>query len=284
MYARCVILCSKLAARITEPGNRYRATKFIAEVSRWLIHDGLVHLDLLCSYTMKEFEISKNDTTGLSWNHTPPPLCPRCISSIDSSAPTTSPKAVSSFLAKGEDTTSESVSSIAVVALSLGLSVSTLFIVFAFVFVKRRRNKPPKDDASFASNPKSQAAFNKPEQVQRRINTEISEDTHVLGRLSKNQVPTPRLLPDLNFMLSDSSDDSTATEKQENREEHRVTFVMLPESKRDLHMRSIRSPIDGSVSVVHLLGLGFRSDDEISICSSPARMGEDDGDEHRFWV
>jgi len=243
-----------------------------------------VHLDPLCSYTMKEFEISKNDTTGLSWNHTPPPLCPRCISSIDSSAPTTSPKAVSSFLAKGEDTTSESVSSIAVVALSLGLSVSTLFIVFAFVFVKRRRNKPPKDDASFASNPKSQAAFNKPEQVQRRINTEISEDTHVLGRLSKNQVPTPRLLPDLNFMLSDSSDDSTATEKQENREEHRVTFVMLPESKRDLHMRSIRSPIDGSVSVVHLLGLGFRSDDEISICSSPARMGEDDGDEHRFWV
>ena len=184
-----------------------------------------------------------------------------------------------------EETTSESIVSIAVVALSLGLSVSTLFIVFTFVFFKRIRSKP-RDEDSFTSNPKSQAAFNKPEQVQQRINTEMSADTE-RGRLSKNQVPTPRLLPDLNFMLSesDSSDDSTVTEMQKNR----VTFVMLPESTMDVQMRGILSPIDGSVSVVHLLGLEIRSDDEIcdgeiSICSSSDRMEGEDRGEDRFWV
>ena len=85
-------------------------------------------------------------------------------------------------------------------------------------------------------------------------------------------------------MLSDSSDDSTATETREYGVENRVTFFMLPESTMDVQMRTILSPIDGSVSVVHLLGLGIRSEDEISICSSPARMEGEDGDEDRFWV
>lgn len=165
--------------------------------------------------------------------------------------------------------------------------MSTLFIVFTFVFIKRRRSKPPKDEDSFAPNPKShverrpQAAFSKPDQGQRVIDTGMNVDEQ------NNQAPTPRWLPDLNFMLSDSSDDSTATETRGDGVENRVTFVLLPEPAMDVQMRTILSPIDGSVSVVHLLGLGIRSDDEIdeiSICSSPARMEGEDGDEGRFWV